>query len=200
MFKTRRLLGLLGGLAALIFIALAGPTLASSALTVRAPEGARGSNEVPPLAIPMLRPPMGVAYMPHDAAQAIARPDGATVAQLSAMPVGMAQVETFLPTQGASDSGKISFAILSTIRYSGNGHVVYVSTVRPSPEAAKQPLGLGNQTIRLVDGSTAWADGNLPGGAPNRIVMVRDGLLISVEGDLPIEALKGMLTSLAFSR
>lgn len=200
MFRTRWLLGSIGGLSVLVLVALAGPTLASPALIVRNSEGARMKNEVPPLAIPMLRPPTGVAYTPHDAAQVIVRPDRATVAQLSATPAGMGKVETFLPEQGSPDNGKISFAILSTIRYSGNGHFVYVSTVRPSIEAAKQPLGLGNQTVHLADGSTAWADSNLPGDVPNRIVMVRDGLLIAVEGDLPVEALKGMLTSLKFGQ
>ncbi len=154
---------------------------------------------MPPLALPMLRPPSDVAYTGHDAAQPIARSDGATVAQLATIPNGMDTVETFLPEQQPARGGIVSFDILATIRYSGGKQVIYVSTVRPSPLAAAQPLGLGNQTVQLADGSVAWADSGLPGGVPNRIVLAKDGLLISVEGNLPLNMLKSMLASLVIN-
>jgi len=108
----------------------------------------------------------------------------------------MDSVETFLPEQRPARGGIVSFDILATIRYSGSGQVIYVSTVRPSPLAVTQSLGLGNQTVQLTDGSVAWTDSGLPGGVPNRIVLAKDGLLISFHGDQPLDILKDMLTSL----
>jgi len=60
-------------------------------------------------------------------------------------------------------------------------------------------VGLGNQTVQLADGSVAWADGGLPGSVPDRIVLAKDGLPISVEGSLPLDMLESMLAALVSS-
>ncbi len=188
-FRLRSLIAVLGTL--LILMTAAAATGASGTLNVRDPERPRLAGEAPPLAAPMLRPPPGVTYTPQALNSPAIYPDSRPVAQLAAAPVDMQDTAIFLPTTlRIPGTGEVSFAILSSIRYSGNSHHLYVSTVRPSASAAQGALGLGNETVRLADGATAWATTGLAGDAPNRVAMVREGVIVAIEGDLPVDTLK----------
>ncbi len=193
-FRLRGLIAALGIL--LILITATAAASASGTLNVRDPERPRAAGEAPPLAAPMLRPPPSVTYTPQALSQPATHPDGRPIAQLVAVPVDMQDTAIFLPTTlRTPGAGEVSFAILASIRYSGNGHSLYVSTIRPSAGAAQSALGLGNETVRLADGATAWATTGLAGDAPNRVATVRDGVIVSIEGDLSMDTLKTLLTT-----
>ena len=150
------------------------------------------SAKLPAIVPPLLAPPGQTDYLQQDAARIIA-PDNRPIAQFAKPPADLSQsIAVNLPDVQPAQSGVVSYAILASIQYRGNGHTTLVTTARPSPAAAKQAMALGNQTIQLADGSTAWATTGMFGDAPNQVVFVRSDLIITIAGDLPIDTLKDL--------
>ncbi len=71
-----------------------------------------------------------------------------------------------------------------------------MTTARPSPEAARESWVLGDETIQLADGSLAWVSTDKPGETPNRLVIVKDDLIITVASDLPIETIQELASQI----
>lgn len=176
------LVGLLG---------LIGIAAANGAINVRNPENAeRGkSHVVPP---PLFPPPAESTYTPHPADQPIVSPTGNSVAQFKEMPAGLQAVAVHFPTPSSLPAEDLYFTILASIRYTGDGRIVMVSTARPSPAAAQQPMLLGNSTINLADGSTAWVNENMPRETPTSVVTVKNDLIITVAGNLSTDELTNL--------
>jgi len=140
-----------------------------------------------------LAPPSQAGYTTQQSA-VITHPDGRSVAQLAKLPTDLAQSisANFPDNQTPQDPNTVSYRVLASIRYMGNGRTVMVTTARPSVATASKSALFGNETVTLNDGSTAWITTGMPGDAPNRVVFIRDDLIITVAGDLPIDALKAM--------
>lgn len=192
-----RLVSLVVALCALLAIVAAVSTGATDLLNIRNPGDPRVQGETPPIAAPLRVPEYGVTYQPYTSGTAVTRPDGQRIARLRATPVDMPQVEAYLPRQREPDAGEISFALLGNIRYTGQSAHIQITTFRASPAAAGRPLLLGRDTVRLVDGSTAYINVGLPEKSPNRVAFVREGLIIAVSGDVAIELLKEVAATVA---
>jgi hypothetical protein len=125
-------------------------------------------------------------------------PDDRPVAYLAQQPSGLTQAMAvnFPDIIDWSSPDSVEFSVLASVRYSGSGHIVLVTTARPSPEAARLPWVLGDETIQLADGSSAWVSTNQPGETPNRLVMLRDDLIITVASDLPIETVQELVSQI----
>jgi len=148
------------------------------------------------LAVPPLVPPSTEAYTPYAAGSPIAAADSRPVAQLAPGAVGAQPAATFFPILRPPVS-EISYTILASVQYTVNGHLVFVTTARPSPAAAQRQLGLGNEKVQLADGTTAWVATGIPSGQPNQVVTMRNGLIITVASDLPIDTLKDLAAHVA---
>lgn len=133
----------------------------------------------------------------------ITAPDGRVVARLSSVPSALSQsvAATFPPcavpsrapsVPQAPAAERIAFQILSVIQYQGSEGAVFVTTARPSTAALGQGLDLGNPAGALPDGSSAWTI-QVAGDSPqNHVRWLKDGLIITVAGDLPVDRLKAL--------
>jgi hypothetical protein len=136
--------------------------------------------------------------------RSIAAPDHRPVAQLAHVPPGLARtIAVTLPPCVSKrpvrtpaglppPSERISFLVLSQVRYRGPEGTVVVLTAQPSPAALRPGLYLGNRVGRLPDGSTLF---DLPcqGDCPRHDVRwLRKGLIISVSGDVPLGRLRAL--------
>lgn len=201
MLARATLVGLLG--ASVLLSALAAAAVASGAINVRAPEDRRpvGAAEAPLIKPPSLAPPPAQAtYVPHPAVARVAAPDGRPVAQLPAPPAALPEVAVSLPPRAAAPAGQVAYAVLASVRYAGGGHRMLVTTATLSPAAAERPAVLGSKTVRLADGTTAYATVGLPGEMPNQVVQVRDDLIVTVGGDLPLEQLEALMAQVVVRR
>lgn len=189
MHTRYRTFGLTIGLTGLLFPAAVVVAGAAVALRVEDSRSSPQAGKTPPLAVPLVVPEGGITYTAHDPTTKVTRPDGLRVAQLPAAPLEMRTVETFLPTQTQADSGKVFFAVLGHVRYRGQNRELQVTTFQPSAAAARHSLLLGNSTLRLADGTTAWFPAEPVASGPNRLAFVRDGLIVAVAGNLPLDQL-----------
>lgn len=186
MFSRRRLFGTLTAVALLLTI---------SAATLRAASGAatmHPSATVPTpaiLAVPRLLPPEREVYTPYAAGGPITASDGRSIAQLT--PGAAQPLSTFFPVLQAPIS-RIAYTILGSIQYTVRGHIVFVTTARPSVDAAQHQLGLGNQAAQLTNGATAWVSTGIASGPPSQVVYMKGDLIITVAGDLPVDDLKAL--------
>lgn len=165
-------------------------------ITVRDPEVSVRPAVAPP---PLLAPPGNEAYTALRGTSSVSARDGRPVAQFAKPPSGFQLDAVSLPEPRPVAEGSVAYTILSSVRYTGNGHTVTVSTTRPSSAAAQRPNVLGNQTVRLADGSTVWTTTGALGGPPNRVVQVRGDLIISILGDPSVEQLKAMVPLIVVS-
>lgn len=112
--------------------------------------------EAPP---PLLAPPDPVGYerLSSDDAQIVAD-DGRPIVQFRQAPLEFAEsVEVYLPEMKPWEDPELeAYAVLSSVRYSGSGHTILVTTARPSPGALRRAVAPGEQAIQLAGGSAAW--------------------------------------------
>lgn len=168
---------------------------ADGSIIVRNPEApstAQGSL----VALPQLVPPGVNGYAQHQLDKSVAAPDGRPVAQLGDGR-DVQQAAVYFPPQKAPAATEISYAVLSSIRYTIGGRTVFVTTARPSPAARQQTHLLGSRTVRLADGAQAWTATGLPGGTPNQVVTLQNDLIVTVAGDLPVDALNALAARLS---
>lgn len=165
-------------------------TTASGFISVINPETVAGPAIVPPL----LAPPDQAGYSDQKTGTVITAPDRRPIAQLGVPPAEFSQaISVNLPkSQDSPSASTVSYTVLASVRYRGNGHTVLVTTANASPAAAQQPTIFGNQTIKLHDGSTAWVSTNIPGDTPNQLVYLRGDLIITIASDLSVNMLKDL--------
>ena len=192
LFKSRWLLGFLIGsiLAGSAAVVLAG------GINVRSPEDVT-SEDFETLTIPPpLFPPNQTGYGEHPVDQPVVAPDGRPVAQFATAADLANRLDVFLPDNSPENADDIAYGVLSSIKYSGQDQFVLVTTVRPTTAAAGQPQVLGEKTVTLSNGQTAWAtdetgfiimDAEAPLEIKNQITWVQDDLLITVGSNLPLE-------------
>jgi hypothetical protein len=112
------------------------------------------------------------------------------VAQLLPPPDGLQAVAFSLdnPARGQTNSGGAYRT--ATGRYTINGHTVLVTTLYADADGSS----LGSRVIRLADGTEAWATPAVGSSSPNQIAFVRDGLLVTLTGDLSLDDLATLAT------
>ncbi len=189
---------------------VAGRAAQSGAIPHRVSDASPASHSntsVPPLTVPLMLVPGSVQYAPLTAYTPIVSPHGELVAQLGPMPQDLAQsVGGVFPSSDAPvnaprrapstprspDLVGINFAIVSVIRYEGSGGTVYVSTGRPSAAALSRELGLGSQSYRLPNGSTAWTTQSMDPASLNQVRWLDKGRVITVAGSLSLDRLEAI--------
>lgn len=175
--------------ALLILVAVVAGTTAAGFVSVLNPESVKSPSLVPPL----LAPP-GEGYVTQKTDSSITAPDHRPVAQFADLPRELSEslAVNFPASQTAIGENTIAYTVLSSVRYSGNGHTVVVTTARPSVRAANEPSVFGNQTITLRNGENTWATTGIPGKTPNQLVFVRQGLIVTLASDLPLNTLSDL--------
>ena len=144
--------------------------------------------------------PAGATAMPAQplgANAAIVPPVGANatttaqrpIAQLIPPPDDLQSATFTLDENAMKTSPPRGVAPLATARYTTAEHVI-VTTAAASTGGA--PLPLGAQRIALTDGTPAWVTIGLTNSAPNEVALVRDGLIVTVASDLPVEMLAAL--------
>jgi hypothetical protein len=123
-----------------------------------------------------------------------ANPTGRPIAQLSVIPADLegsiaeeVNRHAGQPGDPTDAPGAIAYQVLSSVRYQGNGHTVYVTTARASRAAEAQGISLGNTEVTLSNGSVAYVS-KLPG-TQSQVVWRKDGVLITVAGDVASDEL-----------
>jgi hypothetical protein len=171
-----------------VMLFLGATAAASSFINAQNPETAR--QNTPLLVPPMLAPPGTDGYIEQSAGERITAMDERPVAQLrdpTAAGVGASLAVNFPDLQLVNDEDTIYYAVLASIRYSGEKHTVLVTTARPSADAAQIPTAFGSETIRLVNGQSAWVSKGSPGDLPNKVVFLQGDLIITVASDLDLQ-------------
>jgi hypothetical protein len=188
-------------LAILLVVSIGGLIMLGSAVSASGLINAvipEGVDSTPVIVPPPLVPPPGAAsYAPHrDLTEAITAPDRRPIAQLANPNVELIQSinvyapETVGPEEQVAKEHDVYFEVLASVEYRVDGHVFVISTARPSPKAAQQPTAFGDQEIQLPNGITAWITTQQAGAMSNRVVFLKDDLIITLVGDLPLERLK----------
>ena len=193
---------------ALRLFAVAGILAFSGVLALRANHLVSGQSAHPPPMMggpPPLQLPPGTAYTTALLGTKVVNPTGRPVAQLAAVPADLSQgVATQINTHAGQPGdptdapGVVAYQLLSSIRYTGSTNVVYVTTARASHGAEAQGMRLGNQIVALSDGSTAYAS-VLPGN-DKQIVWSKDGVLISVIGDVSADELTKLASGVVLAK
>ena len=145
--------------------------------------------EAPP---PLLAPPDSVNYEQQPSSDApVVADDGRPIAQLRQPPAEFAEsVEVYLPEMKPwEDPEAEAYAVLASVRYVGSEGAVLVTTAQPSPGALRLMAAPGEQALQLRE-TEAWLSTDMGGDFPNRVLFVREDLIVTVAGDLPPEKLQ----------
>ncbi len=156
-----------------------------------------GNNDSPAIVPPPLIPPDldTSSQQVQSLDEGIASPDGRPVAQLSDPPTEVAgSIYVDFPDIANSAEEKRGFVVLASVKYSGDKGTIIVSTSRPTLAMSPLRVALGDQEIQLKDGATAWLTVQVSGDFPNRVVFVRDNLIITIAGDLSVDDILKMAT------
>ncbi len=163
--------------------------LASSFINAINPNSV-GKEDAPAIVPPPLIPPDAAtsSKQVQSLDEGIASPDGRPVAQLSNPPAEItSSIYVDFPDATNVAEEEPGFVILSSIRYSGDKGNITVSTSQPTAAMSSLTVALGDKEIQLKDGTTAWLTVQGSGDFPNRVVFVRDNLIITIAGDLPVD-------------
>lgn len=155
-----------------------------------------------------LIPPSGaVKYVVLPPGEKITGRLGLPAAQLIKPPAEVAQeIAVWVPPKTTEPfrPEEISYEIISSTRYRGNGHTIFVTTARPSPGAAKFKQYFGHPD-KLADGTPVGVkidcespDAQTSGiyscvsgsSTPNQVQFMRGNLIITVASDLPLDQVK----------
>lgn len=96
--------------------------------------------------------------------------------------------------ESSTPPGQRSEILISSVRYRGSGHTIYVNTAVLSPAEAK--MKRFKETTKLADGTpadTTIVDGTT---TPNCVVFVRGKVYVTIASDLPMEQIKSLATSI----
>jgi hypothetical protein len=83
--------------------------------------------------------------------------------------------------------------IISSVRYRGSGHTIYINTAVLSPATATQKHTLGT-TTQLADGTTAGVYISNDDKTPNQLVLIKGKVYVTIASDLPMEQVKDLAT------
>ena len=157
-------------------------------------------SKIAPIVPPQLIPPEETGYVTRQPGSSVTAYDGRPVAQFAMTPADLSQTFAVrVPEIRSIDPqipeylNGISYTILATLRYTGNGHTVLVTTARPSAAAAQKETYIGD-LVTLSNGSMAWVRTRVPGKFPNQVILVHDDLIITIAGDFPINVLQELAT------
>jgi len=181
------------------FIVLGSVVSASGLLNAVNPSKV-GADSTPAVVPPLLAPPPGAAaYTQYqDIKQPITTLDKRPVAQLADPAAERVEsISVYAPDtvgldEQVAEEHEIYYQVLASIEYKVNGRVFLITTARPSPKAAQQATAFGDQEIQLPNGITAWVTTGVSGTMPNRVVFLKDDLIITLVGDLPPERLQAL--------
>jgi hypothetical protein len=172
---------------------------AAGPIKIIKPENRLTADQAKNLVVPPLIPASANGYLPHNVEEPVRSVDGVPVAQLGKIPPFVKSVEVNLPTPGQIADDRISYRVVATIRYSGDDQRIEILTMKPSTTALQHDTALGNQTIRLQNGSEVYVMTGLQrDNMPNRIAMVRDDLIIAITGTSSVEHLQTFANELVF--
>lgn len=153
---------------------------------------------------PLVLPP-NVQYTALQPNQKPSNPTGRPIAQLGTIPAELTGSVAEEINQHAGEAGDptdaagaVAYQVLSSVRYEGSAHTVYVTTARASRAAEAQGMTLGNTTVTLSDGSTAFAS-KLPDDQ-TQIVWRRNGVLITVAGDFSSDELVPIASAVVLAK
>lgn len=142
---------------------------------------------------PVLIPPGPTTYSPATAGTTVRATDGRPVAQLATVPSSLSQsVATAFLTSQPPDPAIIAYQMLSVVRYEGQAQTVYVSTARPTAAALASNTALGENPVRLPDGSVAWSMIGMPGTGQYQVRWLSNGLVVSVIGNETVAQLEAL--------
>lgn len=166
---------------------------------------------------PLLLPP-DTQYTPIQAGTRVVNPDGRPVAQLATIPANLQgsvavkiNAHAGEPGDPVNSSTAVVYEILSSVRYSGDSQIVMVTTSRASATAEANEakgMSLGNQRVTLSDGTAAyvsalpqWQKGDvLITQGKTQVVWQKDGLLVTVAGDLPTDDLVALASQVTLAK
>jgi hypothetical protein len=155
---------------------------------------------------PLLVPPDS-AYSEIPAEQPITAPDDRLFAQLDQVPAGFEQVvlASFPQLNITEDANnRVSFAIISSIKYSGEKGWIVISVAKPSSTASSKGFLLGDQEIVLSNGTKAWAtndeNDNEYDNDINQVAFLQDDLIISVISSLPVSEIQGLTSQITLNK
>lgn len=175
-------------------------------------------------AVQSLLPPMGAITLTAISPENIQAPDARPFALFNAataktataagvlfraeyVPLAEQPSDTTPLTPDIYNHGQISFRFVACLKYTLPEGVVVVTSVQPSPLAARLKLLLGDTPITLANGTPAWATENVLlmgiNGVPaeaipnfkeihfaNRVTWTHEDLIITVASNLPIKRLQ----------
>jgi hypothetical protein len=162
------------------------------------------SNQAVPVSFKL---PPDCSFQPTGAV--IAASDARPVASFAAVPSGLSDAvsvefppcgqaqELAHPPQPDAGVAGVSFRILSIVRYQGTLGTVYVETTRPSSVALSRGVFLGDPGATLPDGSVTQVLQDVGSSPGEEVQWLKNGLVISVAGDLPSSQLEQMAASVA---
>jgi hypothetical protein len=151
---------------------------------------------VPPALIPPASNSSEQNIQPADGE--ILAPDERPVAQIADPPKEIAgSTYVDFPDTANIVEEDVGYVILANITYSGEKGTVAVSTSRPTLAASALPVALGDQEIKLSDGTTAWLTMQGSGDLPNRVVFVRDNIIITIAGNLSVDEILSLAEQIA---
>jgi hypothetical protein len=143
---------------------------------------------------------------PHVASAPITAPDGRRIAQLDPIPQDLSgsvsavftpcepnRPSRIVPTPPVSPYEWETVRILSIVLYKGGAGSVELITGQATSEGMRRGLYLGNPAGTLSDGTSVF-DLACTGGCAHgdNIRWLRDGLIVSLSGDMPVEQLKAI--------
>ncbi len=84
--------------------------------------------------------------------------------------------------------------LVSSVRYRGNGHTIYVNTATLTPAEAKMTRLY--ETTKLADGTPVGITIDEESKTPNQLVFFRGKVYVTIASDLSIEQIKSLATSI----
>lgn len=199
---TRRLLIALSAAALALGMAWAISILGSPHRMAASPSSPSANAGAPQLlpGVPLLLP-NDVGYVNQSPGSQVTAPTGRALAQLRLIPPSLTQAElTNFPRQSTFGPMEVGYQILSSVRYEGIGSTVYVTLAQPTPAATQRGFGLGNESFQLPDGSTAWVIAGMPTPQPNQVRWLKNGLIITVAGNVSVDQLKSLAADVVLSQ
>lgn len=146
-------------------------------------------------------PPWYAQYRPIGPRRA-ARESGSALAYLRQPPAGFStsvwipvaqplKVPTPRPAPGLQG---ISMAIRSVVQYRQGSHAILVALDQPSQRLAAKPLLLGEHTVHLANGHSAWTTVIAGSEESNMVATVNGNYLVVLASDLPMPAVERLAT------
>jgi hypothetical protein len=121
------------------------------------------------------------------------------------------QIDAFVPNNNDSNEARneeiekilannpISWQILSSLTYHTDKGVIAISASKPSSDASEKLALLGNETIELQNKNKSWvstvSDDQM---FPNRIVFLKDDLIITIAGSVDLDLLSLIASNVEF--